>query len=201
MSNQPNPSQANRIYLPIIGILVLIIFFLRECGNKCQEPIITSDTVTVVEYDTISFIEVRKEYYPVIKDVRLPALPIDTQALVADYYAVKFDTDTFFNDSDYRVMITDTLYMNKRLSRRFEHVNLRPTNITTVINTTKYDSCPDLRFKVFVGGFVGGNLDKFSAGPEIVFLTKKDHMYNVKYDAIAKTYMAGTAFKIRLKKK
>jgi len=53
-----------------------------------------------------------------------------------------------------------------------------------------------VRNKVFIGLDLGGNLNSFSAGPIISLKTKKDMLYNYRYDIILNTHNIGVSFKL-----
>ena len=99
------------IQLLLIVVLVVVIILMRQCSGLVTptEPQIIRDTV--IEYVTIE-----KEYpvyVPKIKyvtkvDIDTFTTPIDTAAILADYYAIKTYEDTQVLDS-LDLTITDTV--------------------------------------------------------------------------------------------
>lgn len=107
----------------LIVVLVIVILLMRSCsGNvKPSEPQVIRDTI--VEYVTIE-----KEvpvYVPKIKyvtkiDIDTITMPIDTAAILADYYAIKTYEDKQVLDS-LDITITDTISQNQIMGRYLKY--------------------------------------------------------------------------------
>jgi len=158
----------------LLVVLVVIIFLMRGCSSTpaSTEPRIERDTVT--EYVTIE-----KEsivYRPKIKyitkvDIDTFLTPVDTLAILADYYAVKTYEDTQVLDS-LNITITDTVSQNQILGRQIAYNFTYPRK---TIKETVYINQRELYF-----GLRGiGNIDQVSyLGGEMLFRNKKKQVYS-----------------------
>ena len=158
----------------LLVVLVVIIFLMRGCSSTpaSTEPRIERDTVT--EYVTI-----KKEsivYRPKIKyitkvDIDTFLTPVDTLAILADYYAVRTYEDTQVLDS-LNITITDTVSQNQILGRQIAYNFTYPRK---TIKETIYINQRELYF-----GLRGiGNMDQVSyLGGEMLFKNKKKQVYS-----------------------
>jgi hypothetical protein len=158
----------------LVIVLVVIIFLMRGCSGTpvSTEPRIERDTVT--EYITIE-----KEsivYQPKIKyitkvDIDTFLTPVDTLAILADYYAVRTYEDTQVLDS-LNITITDTVSQNQILGRQIAYNFAYPRK---TIKETIYINQRELYF-----GLRGiGNMDQVSyLGGEMLFKNKKKQVYS-----------------------
>ena len=158
----------------LLVVLVVIIFLMRGCSSTpaSTEPRIERDTVT--EYITIE-----KEsivYQPKIKyitkvDIDTFLTPVDTLAILADYYAVRTYEDTQVLDS-LNITITDTVSQNQILGRQIAYNFAYPRK---TIKETIYINQRELYF-----GLRGiGNMDQVSyLGGEMLFKNKKKQVYS-----------------------
>ena len=158
----------------LLVVLVVIIFLMRGCSSTpaSTEPRIERDTVT--EYVTIE-----KEsivYQPKIKyitkvDIDTFLTPVDTLAILADYYAIRTYEDTQVLDS-LNITITDTVSQNQILGRQIAYNFTYPRK---TIKETVYINQRELYF-----GLRGiGNMDQVSyLGGEMLFRNKKKQIYS-----------------------
>ena len=158
----------------LLVVLVVIIFLMRGCSSTpaSTEPRIERDTVT--EYITIE-----KEsivYQPKIKyitkvDIDTFLTPVDTLAILADYYAIRTYEDTQVLDS-LNITITDTVSQNQILGRQIAYNFTYPRK---TIKETIYINQRELYF-----GLRGiGNMDQVSyLGGEMLFRNKKKQIYS-----------------------
>ena len=158
----------------LLVVLVVIIFLMRGCSSTpaSTEPRIERDTVT--EYITIE-----KEsivYQPKIKyitkvDIDTFLTPVDTLAILADYYAIRTYEDTQVLDS-LNITITDTVSQNQILGRQIAYNFTYPRK---TIKETVYINQRELYF-----GLRGiGNIDQVSyLGGEMLFRNKKKQVYS-----------------------
>ena len=158
----------------LLVVLVVIIFLMRGCSSTpaSTEPRIERDTIT--EYITIE-----KEsivYQPKIKyitkvDIDTFSTPVDTLAILADYYAVRTYEDTQVLDS-LNITITDTVSQNQILGRQIAYNFAYPRK---TIKETIYINQRELYF-----GLRGiGNMDQVSyLGGEMLFKNKKKQVYS-----------------------
>ena len=147
---------------------------MRGCSSTpaSTEPRIERDTVT--EYITIE-----KEsivYQPKIKyitkvDIDTFLTPVDTLAILADYYAIRTYEDTQVLDS-LNITITDTVSQNQILGRQIAYNFAYPRK---TIKETIYINQRELYF-----GLRGiGNIDQVSyLGGEMLFRNKKKQVYS-----------------------
>ena len=158
----------------LLVVLVVIIFLMRGCSSTpaSTEPRIERDTVT--EYITIE-----KEsivYQPKIKyitkvDIDTFLTPVDTLAILADYYAIRTYEDTQVLDS-LNITITDTVSQNQILGRQIAYNFTYPRK---TITEKIYINQRELYF-----GLRGiGNMDQVSyLGGEMLFRNKKKQIYS-----------------------
>ncbi len=143
-SNTTRIDMKKRFDLVIIAFLLIIIAFFvwRDYIKPGGTPPGGSDTVRTS--DTIPGDSVPYEVQvtvpvPVYRDTgstRWRDRPIDTPAILADYFSRNFYSDTITDDTSFLAIIQDTVTRNRIAWRRYQHQNLRPTaiNTTTVIN-------------------------------------------------------------------
>ena len=158
----------------LLVVLVVIIFLMRGCSSTpaSTEPRIERDTIT--EYITIE-----KEsivYQPKIKyitkvDIDTFLTPVDTLAILADYYAIRTYEDTQVLDS-LNITITDTVSQNQILGRQIAYNFTYPRK---TITEKIYINQRELYF-----GLRGiGNMDQVSyLGGEMLFRNKKKQVYS-----------------------
>jgi hypothetical protein len=158
----------------LIVVLVVVISLMRQCSGPVTptEPQIIRDTI--IEYVTIE-----KEYpvyVPKIKyvtkvDIDTFTTPIDTSAILADYYAIRTYEDTQVLDS-LDLTITDTVSQNQIVGRKIAY------NFTYPRKTIKETIYLNQR-ELYVGLRGIGNLDQISyLGGEMLYRTKKKQVYS-----------------------
>ena len=157
----------------LIAVLVVVIFLMRQCSGPI-EPTERVVRDTIVEYTTIE-----KEYpvyVPKIKyvtkvDIDTFTTPIDTAAILADYYATRTYEDTQVLDS-LDLTITDTVSQNQIVGRKIAYNFTYPRK---TIKETIYINQRELYF-----GLRGiGNLDQINyLGGEMLYRTKKKQVYS-----------------------
>ena len=168
--------------LIIIG-LIIVIFLLRECrGEKSPTP---TEPVTIVKietkYDTI--VETVPTYIPKYKTkVKIKTVhdtirihdttPVDTAAILKDYFTTYAYTDTLKKDS-VTFVINDTISQNKILSRGIKYNLIYPTTtITTEREVNKRE--------LYIGFGLGGDRQQLSyIGSELLLRNKKDKIYGI----------------------
>ena len=164
----------NNIQSLLIAVLVVVILLMRQCSGPVTptEPQIIRDTI--IEYVTIE-----KEYpvyVPKIKyvtkvDIDTFTTPIDTAAILADYYAIRTYEDTQVLDS-LDLTITDTVSQNQIVGRKIAY------NFTYPRKTIKETIYLNQR-ELYVGLRGIGNLDQISyLGGEMLYRTKKKQVYS-----------------------
>jgi len=157
----------------IIVVLFIIILLMRECSGSgtVTTPRIEQDTV--VEYVTIT--KETPVYVPKVKYVTKVKIdtfttPIDTAAILADYYAEKYYDDEQELDSLYLV-ISDTVTQNSISGRQIKYTLKYPTQTITV---KEYINQRELYYGI---GLDVSTLNYF--GGELFYRTKNSQGYGL----------------------
>ncbi len=187
-------------YLPYFALIAMaILFMFRECGNPVNDTPI-GDTVfltKVIPGDSVA-VEVPR-YYPVPKivyrdtgSVQWKTKPIDTLAILKDYFAINFYSDTIQKDSSFLAIINDSVSRNKIVSRKFLFQNLRETSINTTVITPP----TPLKNQLYVGLGTGGNRYNFDCSANLLYtLPRKKMALAGSYGAISKNFFFTVYFK------
>ena len=148
---------------------------MRSCSGNVQptEPVVIRDTV--IEYVTIE-----KEYpvyVPKIKyvtkvDIDTFTTPVDTAAILADYYAIRTYEDTQVLDS-LDLTITDTVSQNQILGRKIAYNFTYPRN---TITETIYINNREFYWGV---GVAGATNQLNYVGGELLYRNKKKQAYGL----------------------
>ena len=158
----------------LIVVLIVIIFLLRNCSGPV-EPTERVIRDTIVEYVTIEKeypVYVPKVKYITKVNIDTFTTPIDTAAILADYYAVKTYEDKQVLDS-LDLTIIDTVSQNRIMGRKIAYNFTYPR---TTIKETIYLNKRELYF----GVGVTGNLNQLQyLGGEMVFRNKKRQAYGL----------------------
>lgn len=174
----------NNIQTLLIVVLVIIIIFLRSCngGRGSVEPKIITKIET--KYDTIQTI--KETYVPkwktkVVTEIVTETIietdtfqqPIDTLAILQDYYTKYFYQDTIEIDTVGYAIINDTITKNSIFSRDVKTSITFPT--TTITNEIYLN-----KIEFYTGiGIVGGLKQLNYIGGEILLKTRKRTMYGL----------------------
>lgn len=197
----------------LILVLIGLVLLMKMCDKK---PATENPTVKIngKKYEVIKR-EIDTQYVPQIKTVTkqgkdiyhdttiyvpIPTHePIDTEAILRNYYAKNVFKDTLkLDDSLGFVSVIDTISQNKMLHREW-YSKINKTVVTDKIYLK------ELRNQVYVGGVIGfdkANIINF-AGPSMLFKNKKDNIYSlgVGYtNAKTVAIQGGIYWKIKLKK-
>ena len=147
---------------------------MRNCSGPITptEPRIERDTV--VEYVTIEKeVPVYKPQIRTVIKTRIDTFttPIDTAAILADYYAVKTYEDTQVLDS-LDITITDTVSQNQILGRKIAYNFTYPrSTITEKIYLNQRE--------LYYGIGLGGGAENNYLGGELLFRNKKNQAYGL----------------------
>ena len=146
---------------------------MRECsgGKSSTTPRIERDTV--IEYVTVT--KETKAYVPKIKTIvqtRIDSFstPVDTAAILADYYAQKYYDDEQELDSLYLVIL-DTVTQNSITGRQIKYTLKYPIKTITI---KEYINQRELYYGV---GLDISTLNYF--GGELFYRTKKSQGYGL----------------------
>lgn len=188
----------------IFVVLCGVVFFMYTCGGRKQENASQGSKSTKLSYfyrydTTLRIVEVKK-YYPVKEIIKIPVniqdIEVDAniQNLINEYYSQIVYERVLLDDSTALIKVRDTVYMNGLNGALLSYINRKPTQIN-VVQTTEITPA---RNKVYLGGFIGCNvnLDRFNAGVSIMLNTKKDKNYIISVDPFNKSATFGINFKI-----
>jgi len=159
----------------LIAVLVVVILLMRQCSGPVTptEPQIIRDTI--IEYVTIEKeypVYVPKVKYITKVDIDTFTTPIDTSAILSDYYAIKTYEDKQVLDS-LDLTIIDTVSQNQIMGRKIAY------NFTYPRKTVKETIILNKR-ELYFGVGVTGNLDQLQyLGGEMVFRNKKRQAYGL----------------------
>lgn len=156
----------------LIAVLVIIILIQRSCSSPV-EP-----TERVIHDTIIEYVTIEKEYPVYVPQVKYItkvnidtfSTPIDTAAILADYYAIRTYEDTQVLDS-LDLTITDTVSQNQILGRKIAY------NFTYPRKTIKETIYINPR-EFYVGfGLTGDQSQINYLGGELLYRSKKKQTY------------------------
>lgn len=156
--------------------VVVILLISRSCNPKSPpETIVQTEVVT--RYDTIYSESI--VYKPIYKDrieydIDTFSFPIDTNAILRDYYAEYVYEDTLEIDSFGYILINDTISRNQIQSRQYISNILIPT--TTITNTI-FENKREFYIGIESGVNTKGEIN--FVGTDLLFKTKKKQVYGV----------------------
>jgi hypothetical protein len=176
----------------IIGLLLLVLLFLKQCESnvKVVNPVsrvvyTETDTVTIIKRDTVT-------RYVKLK-VPTPIPHVTPDGDTAQTYTQEY------SDSILDATITATLKC-KLDSWAFKYKTKIPitiTNTVTVTNTvteTKEVNVP--KNMLFVNGVIIGNMNNLDGGLGISFYHKKGYIYQLNYLPMSKGIIGGISFQL-----
>lgn len=174
----------NNIQTILIVVLAIIIILLRSCsgGDNSVGPNIV--TKIEIKYDTIQTI--KETYIPkwktkivteiitnTITEVDTFQQPIDTLAILQDYYTKYFYQDTIEIDTIGYVIINDTITKNSIFSRDVKTSVVFPT-------TTITDKIYLNKIEFYTGLGIVGSLNQLNyIGGEVLLRTRKKTIYGL----------------------
>lgn len=178
--------------------LVILIFLFRECKHTVTNTVISYKTKVKdsLIYDTTKI----GIPYPVLMTGTtlhdtIPKNLTQTQidSIVKNYYSESFWARTF-ETKDIKITVFDTTQHNQLGKGSITYQKLIPDTLKIITNTI-----PQNKFKLFVGGLIGGNTTQLSElAPFIAITTKQDHYYMGGYNLLGHDVFIGTAWKIKL---
>jgi hypothetical protein len=159
----------------LIVVLIVMIFLIRSCSGTGTpiEPQIIRDTI-------VESVIIEKEYpvyVPKIKYITKVNIdtfntPIDTSAILSNYYAIKTYEDKQVLDS-LNLVITDTISQNQIKSRKIAY------NFTYPRSTIKETIILNKRELYFGIGATGNQNQLQYLGGEMVYKNKKRQAYGL----------------------
>jgi hypothetical protein len=187
-------------YLPwiIIGILILLLIGERSCKKAVTpEPQIITH-IDTIRGDSVPYQVCVPKPYPVkVESIIYGTIPVDTTAILQQFFCRKIYLDTLKNDTSALVIVSDTVEMNELKSRMLNFQNRRPISIIT--NTTILPA-PEARTKVFAGMTTGRSLNNFALGASVMLISKRDQAYSLTYDVINQDAYFSIFWKISFRK-
>jgi|688.fasta_scaffold01272_14 hypothetical protein len=176
----------------IIGLLLLVLLFLKQCESNVEvvNPVsrvvyTKTDTVTIIKRDTIT------RYVTLKVPVPIPHVTPDGDTLQT--YVQEY------SDSILDATLTAKL-KGKLDSWDFKYkakIPITITNTVTVTNTikeTKEVNVP--KNMLFVNGVFVGNMNNIDGGLGISFYHKKGYIYQLNYLPLSRGIIAGISFQL-----
>jgi hypothetical protein len=159
----------------LIVVLIVVIFLMRGCSGKGTptEPQIIRDTIVesiIIEKQYPIYVP--KVQYITQVDIDTFSTPIDTSAILSDYYAIKTYEDKQVLDS-LNLTIIDTISQNQIKSRKISYTFTYPQ---TTIRETIILNKRELYFGI---GATGNQSQLQYLGGEMVFRNKKRQAYGL----------------------
>lgn len=157
----------------LVVVLAVLLFLQRGCSSTPPvEPKVITEVVT--KWDTVK-VE-KTEYIPkvvekVVVNIDTFSAPIDTTAVLKDYYAKYFYTDTIQLDTLGSIIVNDTITRNLISFRDVQSDIFIPT--TTITNTVY------LYKREFYGGVSVGATNQAvqNINGELLYVNKKRQAY------------------------
>lgn len=157
----------------LVVVLAVLLFLQRGCSSTPPvEPKVITEVVT--KWDTVK-VE-KTEYIPkvvekVVVNIDTFSAPIDTTAVLKDYYAKYFYTDTIQLDTLGSIIVNDTITRNLISFRDVQSDIFIPT--TTITNTVY------LYKREFFGGISVGATNQAvqNINAELLYVNKKRQVY------------------------
>lgn len=176
----------------IIGLLLLVLLFLKQCESNVEvtNPVsrvvyTETDTVTIIKRDTIT-------RYITLK------VPVPIPHVLPDGDTLQTYTQEY-SDSILDATLTAKL-KGKLDSWDFKYkakIPITITNTVTVTNTvteTKEVNVP--KNMLFVNGVIVGNTNNLDGGLGISFYHKKGYIYQLNYLPVSRGIIAGISFQL-----
>lgn len=156
----------------LVVVLAALLFMQRGCSSTPVEPEVITEVVT--KWDTVS-VE-KTKYVPkiidrIVYDIDSFPTPIDTVAILKDYYSKYFYSDTIHIDTLGTVIVNDTITRNLILFRDVQSNIFVPT--TTITNTVYL-----YKRELFGGISVGSTPSAIqNLNGELLYVNKKRNAY------------------------
>ena len=168
----------------VILVLVLVLVFFMGFGDACNPtPPSSNDTITIeiIKWDTLKIHDTTyvpkwktKTEWDIIIEYDTIWKDVDSFAIVKDYLAKYFYSDSLDFDSLGYIIINDTIHKNKIFSREILSHLLYPT-----IEITKIPP-PELKRAFYIGLEMGGTASQINYfGGKVLYKTKKEKMFGL----------------------
>lgn len=156
--------------------LILILLAQRSCSPDPDNGV-NVQTEIVTTYDTINTVSttyVPKYINKIEYRIDTVTTPIDTLAILQDYYSSYTYSDTVQVDSFGYIVVNDTISQNKIWGRSITQSLLIPT--TTITNTI-YENKREFYIGIEAGATIKGEIN--FVGTNLLFKTKKKQIYGI----------------------
>jgi hypothetical protein len=190
-------------YLAILGLLVFL--FQRECTRPGEVPPSSDTTVSVVIIpgDSIPYsVEIEKKvpvpYFIDTGSTRWRNLPIDTMAILADYFSRRWYNDTLMNDTSAFICVKSYVEKNQL---HYEDLLFQNRRATAIYNTTIVNNYGDGKNKWYLGGGVNFLPGSPGISADVLIVTPKKMSIDGGYDFINRMGTIKAFYKISFKKK
>ncbi len=181
----------------IILILLYVILFLQMCKPKHKCPEVPSPLTTITTiYDTLYYPNLVPVPYIEFRDTGdwyMLAQPIDTSAIIHEFFTRNVYQRTLVNDSNALITLTDTVFQNKLCQG---YVQSKFYSRTQTIHQTTTITEPQ-RPKLFLGAQVSLYPIDFTFSPSLLYQTRTDHIFAVAYNPFNKDFLFSTWWKLR----
>lgn len=196
---------AMKKYIPwaIIAILIVLLIIMQQCRQPVPPEVLTTVTHDTIPGDSVPYEVLLPKPYPVFKDTGSTKYKdVDTCAILRDYYAQYYYSDTMKNDTSALVIVNDMVTENKLQSRKLIFQNRRPTAINTTINN--YGEPP--ANKIYIGAGIGNSIANFDDNTlaltaNVLWVTKTRWAYEARYDILNKTAELTAFYKLSFRRK
>ncbi len=190
----------------IIIVLIVLLVIQREC-HRCPEcpeieqvssqstttnVVVPGDSI-VIKGDTV-WLDAKPV---IIIDTVFEQLPIDTNAILADYYARKQGRWILVDDTSLFVAINFEVYKNRLQWVVPETQNRRPVLVQINETYNLYQEVIKARNKYFGGIGIGRSPESFGLAPSLALLNRKNNLYSLSYDVLNKDFYFTIYFQLR----
>jgi hypothetical protein len=190
----------------IIGMLIVLIVMLQQCRRPVPPEVTTTIIRDTIPGDSIPYEVMLPKPYPVYKDTgstKWKYKDVDTCAILKDYFAEYYYSDTLKDDTSAFVQVNDIVTTNRLQNRKLIFQNRRPTTITTTI--TNIGELPHHKF--YIGGGIGKSIPNFLTDStlrlpiSVLWITKNRWAYELEYDLFNNFATAKVYYKLSFKRK
>lgn len=185
----------HRLLNTVLSLAILIClgyachFYLQS--KAVLQPNSVDTLYVVPKYDSAPrVIRNTVNNYPRIRDSFPYPVPadVDTAAILARYYTAYHYSQTV-RDSNLELSIADTITENRIAGRGITYKLLRPTKIAYLTQQA------EARRRLYAGAWAGYN-GKAMAGPQLLYIGKKDIGATIGYDMLNRGGYAGFYWKL-----
>jgi hypothetical protein len=183
---------ATGFFLMALGIL--IGWYLKSAA-PLQDPPISHTTITTVPGDMVPDTLFFPAPYPVFRDTgttRWRSLPVDTGAILAEYFSRNVYRRILKNDTSALVVITDTVTQNRLTAFKLEFQNRRATAIITNI----YQAAPQYDFVLSGAISLAVMPERTRLMGGLQFIDQRQRSFQVMADPQLKGWMVGVGWPV-----